>query len=201
MTFDREDLTPEPMALFVQWFEQACAIPGVHFPTAMTLSTVAADGVPNSRVVLLKDATGGRFRFYTNSHSTKGKELAHHAVAALNFYWDQLRRQVRVQGTVSQVSEQEADEYFASRPRLSQIGAWASLQSTPVESRAALDQRVEQLTLDFAGKTVTRPPHWTGFTVAPSRVEFWQEREGRLHDRFVYQLLSNGDWHVTRLYP
>lgn len=191
----------EPLRLFEAWFAEARRSEPNN-PDAMTLSTVDEDGFPNARMVLLKGADAQGFVFYTNTTSIKGRELAHAPRAALTLYWKSLQRQVRVRGPVAPVSPQEADAYFASRSRLSQIGAWASNQSTPLESRLAFEKAVARFTAKFAIGTVPRPPHWSGYRVTPLSIEFWHERPFRLHDRIVFRRSDAGlPWHKTRLYP
>ncbi|MCB2101911.1 MAG: pyridoxamine 5'-phosphate oxidase [Rhodobacterales bacterium] len=173
-------------------------------PNAMSLATVAADGRLGLRMVLLKDVDDRGFTFYTNTESRKGDDLHDNPRAALLFHWKSLRRQVRVEGAVERVTDAEADAYFASRPRLSQIGAWASIQSRPMEGRFELEKRVAEFTAKFHVGKVPRPPHWTGYRVVPDRVEFWVEMPFRLHDRVAYHLegpLDGGTWVPERLYP
>lgn len=167
----------------------------------MTLATVSPDGRPSARVVLLKSYADDGFVFFTNYDSRKGDDLKHHPQAAILFYWAALARQVRVEGVVKQVAQHESDEYFASRPRASQIGAWASPQSCVIPDRASLDQRVEELTRQFEQATVTRPPHWGGFRLLANSVEFWQGRADRLHDRLRYRRCQEGGWELERLAP
>lgn len=171
-------------------------------PTAMTLATADREGRVAARTVLLKDVDADGFVFYTNTQSSKGRQLAAHPHAALLFLWKTLRRQVqvKVEGAVVPVSAGEADSYFASRPRDSQIGAWASDQSQPLESREALLRRVEDFAAKFEGAPVPRPPHWSGFRVVPDMIEFWYGGEHRLHDRFRHRLVE-GVWVVQRLFP
>lgn len=169
---------------------------------AMTLSTVDADGRPSSRVVLLKAADRDGFVFYTNLESRKARELAHNPWAALCFWWPKLEWQVRVEGPVSRVSDEEADAYFTTRPRGSQIGAWASKQSEVLPSRELLELRVAELEREYHDREVPRPPHWSGLRVAPVRIEYWRNRANRLHDRELYlRERADAPWRVERLYP
>jgi pyridoxamine 5'-phosphate oxidase len=189
----------EPFRLFDTWFQEAKA-KEPNDPEAMTLATVGADGMPSVRMVLLKGVDPSGFVFYTNYESRKGQQLLAHPQAALCFHWKSLRRSVRVEGVAERTSPEEADAYFASRPRSSQIGAWASDQSRPLEGRFALEARVAKFTAKFAIGPVPRPPHWSGFRISPSRIEFWEDRPFRLHDRLVYTRDAEG-WATTRLYP
>jgi len=191
----------EPFRLFGEWFAEGKRAEPVN-PDAMALATVGADGLPNARMVLLKGFDERGFVFYTNLGSVKGHELAAAPQAALTFYWKSLQRQVRVRGEVEPVSAAEADAYFASRSRMAQIGAWASKQSTALESRLAFEQAVARYTAKFAVGPVPRPPHWSGYRVKPQDIEFWQERAFRLHDRIVFTRAdANAPWRKTRLYP
>ncbi len=196
----------EPFALFDSWLKDA-ERHEPEDPNAMALATVDKVGRPNLRMVLLKalDPPGRPdrgFVFYTNYESAKGEELQATPEAALDFYWKSLRRQVRVRGHVSQVSPEEADAYFATRPRSAQIGAWASQQSRPLESRFALEKAVALATARFHVGSVPRPPHWSGFRVTPLAIEFWHSRLSRLHERVVFARENAGDdWRKTRLYP
>ena len=188
----------EPFAPFRRWLDEAWQ--GEANAHAMTLATTALDGRPSARVVLLKGIDHRGFVFYTNLESRKAAELFANPNAALCFLWKSLNRQVRAEGTVQQVDDAEADEYFASRPRDSQIGAWASDQSQPLASRAELERRVDEYSGRFAEGAVPRPPHWSGFRLVPQRMEFWQERPYRLHDRFRF--IREGDgWRRERLFP
>jgi pyridoxamine 5'-phosphate oxidase len=197
------DFTQEqdPFALFQSWFEEAKKSEP-NDPNAMALSTVDADGLPNSRMVLLNGRDGEDFVFYTNTQSQKGTELLAQPKAALLFHWKSLRRQVRVRGAVSLVGDEMADAYFQSRPRDSRIGAWASQQSRPLESRFALEKAVALQAAKFGVGTIPRPPHWTGFRVSPVYLEFWRDGAFRLHDRVVFRRAQVGEpWARERLYP
>ncbi|SRR5579871_2975160 len=191
----------EPFRLFAAWFEEAKGAEPSD-PEAMALATVDADGLPNVRMVLLKGFDERGFVFYSNEDSRKGHELAANPQASLAFYWKSLRRQVRVRGSVATVSGAEADAYFASRPRSSQIGAWASKQSSPLESRYAFEKAIALKAAQFAVGAVPRPPFWVGYRVTPTVMEFWHERPFRLHDRVEFSRADAGAaWTKTRLYP
>lgn len=173
---------------------------GIPDPSAMALATVEKGYQPSVRIVLLKDFDERGFVFYTNYHGRKGRELLANAKAALCFYWFPLGSQVRIEGEVSKVSDAEADAYFATRPRQSQIGAWASRQSEPIENEGDLERRVEKYEKEFDGREVTRPPFWSGFRVSPEKMEFWENRPNRLHRRELY--VRKGDrWETSVLYP
>jgi pyridoxamine 5'-phosphate oxidase len=189
----------EPYRLFAAWLEEATASE-LNDPNALALATVDSGGMPNVRMVLLKGFDERGFVFYTNFESQKGVEILGSMKAAMCFHWKSLRRQVRVRGPVEQVSDEEADEYYASRPRGSRIGAWASRQSRPLESRFALEKAVAEYTARHAVGEIPRPPHWSGFRILPRTVEFWHDRPFRLHDRVVFEQNGN-DWEKTRLYP
>ena len=189
----------EPIGLFIEWLGEARAHE-VNDPNAMTLATVDADGLPDARMVLLKDVDARGFTFYSNRESAKGEQLTARPEAALVFHWKSLRRQVRVRGTVELVSAEEADAYFASRARESRIGAWASDQSRPIADRQALEAAVARKTERFGQGEVARPEHWTGWRLVPRTVEFWRDRPFRLHDRLVF--VRDGDgWATVRLQP
>ena len=191
----------EPLELFQKWMAEAQKVE-VNDPNAMALATVDEDGLPNIRMVLLKDADERGFVFYTNLNSAKGRELLASGKAALNFHWKGLRRQVRLRGKVELVSDAEADAYYASRPRGSRIGAWASKQSQPLESRFALEKRVTKYGAKYAVGKVPRPSWWSGFRLVPTEMEFWHDRPFRLHDRLVFRRSSrDGVWTKTQLYP
>lgn len=202
MGLERAELADDPIDQFRSWFADAEAHPAIAQANAMCLSTLGEDGHPQGRIVLLKGVEDGGFVFYTNLDSAKGRALRIHPRAALTFHWEPLGRQVRIQGGAEPVSPEEADAYFASRPRGSQVGAWASDQSQPLGGRDQLLRRVEELEQRYAGRDVPRPPHWSGFRVRPGSIEFWQAGEYRLHDRFRYDRGgSSGVWVVTRLNP
>jgi pyridoxamine 5'-phosphate oxidase len=191
----------EPFRLFAAWFEDAVRSES-HNPTAMALATVDADGLPNCRMVLMKGFDESGFVFYSNKESRKGGEIAGNARAALTFYWKSLDRQVRIRGAVSEVASAEADAYFATRARGAQIGAWASKQSAPLESRFAFEKAIALVAARYPIGDVPRPPYWIGYRVAPVAIEFWQERPFRLHDRIVFRREAPAaPWTKTRLYP
>ena len=197
--FEESDLTQTPFELFSLWLKFAKESSGFNDPNAMCLGTIDEEGYPDGRMVLLKSHDQNGFVFYTNFLSAKGRSLEKTPRASLTFYWDSIRRQIRIQGEVEKVRETEADNYFSSRPRLSQLGAWASLQSEILSSREVFEDRIAYYNEQFPG-IVPRPSHWSGYVIKPQRVEFWQDRRNRLHDRFCYRLL-NGTWEINRLYP
>jgi pyridoxamine 5'-phosphate oxidase len=191
----------DPIARFTTWYTEAVKAIPVD-PNAMVLSTVGPDGRPSARVVLLKGFDARGFVFYTNLESRKGMELAAHPAAALTFHFQPLARQVRVEGFVQPVSEEEADAYFAIRPRGSQVGAWASAQSAPLSGRAELEARFAEVEAQYAGQDIPRPPHWSGFRLVPDRLEFWVGRENRLHERDVFtRTRPDASWTLQHLYP
>jgi pyridoxamine 5'-phosphate oxidase len=190
----------EPFRLFAEWMKDAEA-KELNDPNAMAVATVDETGLPDVRMCLLKGFDEAGFVFYTNFESKKGREILSAKKAALLFHWKSLRRQIRIRGPVEVVSDAEADAYFASRARASRIGAWASRQSRPLESRFALEKAVAEYGLKFALGEVPRPPHWSGFRVVPQAIEFWHDRPFRLHDRLVFTRAPTGGWDKTRLYP
>jgi pyridoxamine 5'-phosphate oxidase len=189
----------DPFALFDQWFAEARAVE-VNDPEAMALATAGADGQPSVRMVLLKGHGPDGFVFYTNEQSAKGEQLSENPRTALLFHWKGLRRQVRVEGAVERVPGDEADAYFASRGRDSQLGAWASDQSRPLDQRATFERRFDEMAQRFEGGDVPRPPHWGGYRVIPDRIEFWRDREHRLHERRLFTR-GDGGWSEGLLYP
>lgn len=199
MPGDFHDAT-DPFSVFEEWFEQAKASEP-NDPNAMALATVDRDGLPDVRMVLLNGLDRRGFVFYTNLASAKGQELTGAPKAALVWHWKSLRRQVRARGPVEQVSDAEADAYYASRPRLSRIGAWASRQSQALASRAALEDAVAQREREFEGREPPRPEWWSGFRIVPTSIEFWIDMPFRLHDRAVFQSDGAGGWTKERLYP
>jgi pyridoxamine 5'-phosphate oxidase len=191
----------EPFRLFAKWFGDA-EKSEPNNPNAMALATVDADGLPDVRMVLLKGFDANGFVFYSNNGSAKGRELAANPKAALAFHWKSLDRQIRIRGTVAQVSDAESDAYFATRHRSAQLGAWASQQSRPLESRFAFEKAIALATAKYPVGTVPRPPYWIGYRVTPSQIEFWHERAFRLHDRIVFARETPvSPWTKTRLYP
>ncbi len=196
----RENLESSPLDQVRKWVDEALKV-NHDEPTAMTLATVDATGQPTQRVVLLKDINDTGFSFFTNYFSRKGGHLAENPKIAANIFWPRLERQVSIEGRVEKLSENASDSYFASRPRDSQIGAWASPQSTIIDEKKTLDNRFHQYFKKFEGQSVPRPPHWGGFVILPHRIEFWQGRPSRLHDRFVYQIMSSGQWDIIQLAP
>jgi pyridoxamine 5'-phosphate oxidase len=197
---DEKTIDRDPINLFRNWFDAAIAS-GSRLPESTTLATATPKGKPSARVVLLKQVDADGFVFYTNYRSAKAKELDENPHAALVFYWVGLDRQVRVEGRVARVSAAESDEYFKTRPRESQLGALASPQSEVIESREVLEERLSALEKEYRDREVPRPSHWGGYRLKPARIEFWENRPGRLHDRIVYDLQADGSWTVKRLAP
>jgi pyridoxamine 5'-phosphate oxidase len=196
---DLTKASEDPFLLFGAWLEMAIET-GENEPHGMVLSTTDGRNRPSSRVVLLRGFSHEGFTFYTNYASRKGLQLQANPTAALNFYWSSLEKQVRIEGLVSKIDPEQSEAYFASRPRESQIGAWASLQSRHLTDRSELEQKVENLTKEFADKDVPRPSDWGGYVIKPDYFEFWQGRQSRLHDRLEYKL-EGGQWVISRLYP
>lgn len=194
------DAHPNPFEQFKIWFDQAVAAE-LPEPNAMTIATATPDGKPSARMVLLKGYDQRGFVFYTNYQSNKGQQLIENPWAAITFWWAELERQVRIEGRVEKLTAAESDGYFNSRPKGSQLGAWVSDQSQVIPSREVLEQRLQQLKQDYENKEVPRPPHWGGFRVIPSEIEFWQGRPSRLHDRLLYNRGEDGDWVIKRLSP
>jgi pyridoxamine 5'-phosphate oxidase len=194
------NFSSDPIEQFGRWFDDAKACKAVLQANAMCLSTLDPDGFPDGRMVLLKGFDARGFIFYTNLESVKGRSLAAHAKAALTFHWDPLARQVRIQGTAERVSDAEADAYWTTRPRLAQIGAWASLQSQTLDRNRTFIKRLSEFAVQFGTGAVPRPPHWSGVRVIPTKIEFWRARRGRLHERFLYRQ-DGSQWQVERLYP
>ncbi|MET7483398.1 pyridoxamine 5'-phosphate oxidase [Streptomyces sp. NPDC005538] len=199
---DENDLAADPMTQFGRWFEEAVVQDLVYEPNAMVVSTADAEGRPSSRTVLLKDYDGQGFVFYTNYDSRKARELAANPYVSLLFPWHPMARQVLVNGTARRTGRDETAAYFRTRPHGSQLGAWASAQSSVIRSRTELESSYEELTARYPeGEQVPVPPHWGGFRIAPQTVEFWQGRENRLHDRLRYVAERDGSWRVERLGP
>lgn len=194
------DLPDNPLVLFEKWLHEAVNA-GVNEPTAMLVGTVSPEGTPATRTVLLKGLHDGKFIFYTNYESRKGKHLTQNPYISLSFIWHELERQVNIEGVATRVSPQESDEYFRKRPYKSRIGARISPQSEPIESRMQLIRKFVKESFRWGGKEVDRPEHWGGFAVTPTRIEFWQGRPSRLHDRFLYILQSKDTWKRERLAP
>jgi len=192
-------MPPDPMVQFGAWFENVVEA-NLHEPNAMTLATTSDEGRPSARTVLLKGYDGRGFVFYTNYEGRKARDLEANPACALLFYWGELERQVRVEGRASRLPGGESDAYFASRPRGSRLGAWASEQSRPVRDRSVLEERVRALEAEYEDREIPRPPFWGGYRVEPETIEFWQGRENRLHDRISYRR-EEGVWRLERLQP
>jgi pyridoxamine 5'-phosphate oxidase len=197
---DASRLAADPFTTFDAWMAEAWT----HEPedaNAMTLATTTPDGLPSARIVLLKGADARGFVFYTNKQSRKAGELAANSRAALLFHWKPLGRQVRIEGRVTDVTDAEADAYYATRPRISRLGAWASDQSRALPDRAVLERRLAEYDATYPGEDIPRPPHWSGYRLIPDRFEFWQNMPFRLHDRTIYTGAANGGWTVGKVYP
>ena len=195
------DFYSTPFLHFDAWYAEALAIPGIKYPNALTLATLGNDGFPESRILLLKGVENGCYLFFTNYLSAKGHQIDRHPKAGITFFWEQLGYQIRILGTLKKISAEQSDHYFQSRPRVSQLGAWASFQSQPLDSRDTLESRVLHLEEKYSeDESVPRPPHWGGYALTPVEFEFWAEKPFRLHDRFKYIKIEEG-WKKTRLYP
>lgn len=199
-TLSEKDVAASPIKQFNKWFNEALEAK-VPEPNAMTLATATPDGRPSARIVLLKGFDDEGFAFYTNYLSRKGKELAKNPNAALVFHWIELERQVRIEGTIEKLSKEQSDQYFHSRPKLSQIGALASPQSQEIADRKALEGKMSELEAEYADKEVPKPSYWGGYVLKPRLIEFWQGRRSRLHDRIVYKKVDNKSWKKVRLAP
>ncbi len=199
-SLSEKDIAKDPFGQFDRWWQEAIRS-GIDEPNAMTLATASADAMPDARVVLLKGFDSQGFTFFTNYNSAKGMELLENPRACLVFFWRELERQIRISGLVSVALGEVSDVYFNSRPEGSRIGAWASPQSEPIESRDWLEQTEKKYQEEWAGRSITRPPHWGGYLVKPTRIEFWQGRPSRLHDRLLYTLQNSGTWKIERLAP
>lgn len=195
-----EAVQDDPITQFKQWFDAALQSTILE-PNAMTLSTATADGKVSARMMLMKDFGERGFTFFSNYHSRKGEQLTSNAFAAITFWWYAQERQVRIEGRVQQLEDEEADKYFHSRPRGSQIGAWTSPQSKAIPDRKFLDKQFEEVEQRFTGKEIPRPEYWQGFLLVPERIEFWQGRPNRLHDRIEYLRQEDKGWHIQRLAP
>ena len=198
-TLNIQDVSLLPIEQFQIWFDEAISSALLE-PNAFVLSTVSNEGKPSARIVLLKGLDNG-FKFFTNYLSRKGTELTENPNACITFFWAELERQVRIEGLMEKVSIEESDEYFQSRPKGSQIGAWTSNQSMVIENREVLEEREKYLITKFGDNSIPRPPHWGGYRLVPTYIEFWQGRPSRLHDRIAYTLLENGEWKIERLSP
>ncbi len=198
-TLDKKDVNVDPVLQFEKWFKEAVDSK-VNDPNAMGISTVAADGKPSSRIVLLRNFDKNGFIFYTNYNSKKGTDISENPHAALLFFWPELERQVRIEGILRKQTPEESTAYFSSRPRESKLGAWTSEQSKPIADRNVLDKAYEESSKKFPGEEVPRPEYWGGYVLAPDRIEFWQGRASRLHDRILYTF-ENKNWNIERLSP
>lgn len=198
-TLDEKDVNANPIQQFEKWFHEAVDAK-VMEPNAMTVATVSPGGQPSARIVLLRNFSENGFVFYTNYTSRKGEEISANPKAALLFFWPELERQVRIEGTLTKQTAEESDSYFNSRPRSSRVGAWTSEQSKAIASREVLDDAYELLSKKYPGEDVPRPPYWGGYVLSPDAVEFWQGRPSRLHDRILYTL-EESNWRIARLAP
>lgn len=199
-SLSEEDVDTNPIKQFEKWFQQALAS-GIEEPNAMTLATSTTDGKPSARIVLLKGIKDNGFVFFTNYESKKGKQIHDNRFAGIVFFWKELERQVTIQGEIEKVSEQESDEYFASRPLESRIGAWSSPQSQVIENRKVLEKNVAYYSDKYQSQNIPRPSHWGGYILMPTLIEFWQGGAGRLHDRLQYSIDATNSWIIKRLAP
>jgi pyridoxamine 5'-phosphate oxidase len=199
-SLSENEVDRDPIRQFTRWWQETIASE-IDEANAMTLSTASAQGKPFARIVLLKGYDNNGFVFFTNYESKKGKEIGENPRATLLFFWKELERQVRIEGTVEKVNEKDSDAYFSSRPLESRIGAWASPQSRIIESRETLEANVQKIKQQFPGENIPRPPHWGGYIVVPETIEFWQGRPNRLHDRILYTLIAQNNWSIQRLAP
>ena len=197
---EEANVSKSPFVQFTKWLQNAVDA-GVMEPNAVTLATSSKEGFVDARIVLLRDFSTKGFSFFTNYNSIKGREIRHNKKACLNFFWPELQRQVRIKGTIEKLSSRASDQYFNSRPRESQIAAWASHQSEKLSDRNELENRFKEYEKKFYGRKIPRPPHWGGYCLKPVHVEFWQGRRSRLHDRIVYEKSRNNQWIILRLNP
>lgn len=195
-----KEVSQDPIKQFEKWFNDAIKA-GIHEPNAMTLATATNDGRPSARILLLKGFTQEGFIFYTNYLSRKGREMAKNPLASIVFFWGEMERQVRIEGTIEKVSKEESEAYFHSRPKLSQIGALASPQSQEIADRTVIESKMQQLEAQYTDSEVPKPSHWGGYILKPQLVEFWQGRQSRLHDRIVYKKADKKNWKIVRLAP
>ncbi len=199
-SLSEEDVDANPIKQFEKWFQQALAS-GIEEPNAMTLATSTTVGKPSARIVLLKKIKENGFVFFTNYESKKGKQMLDNPFACLVFLWKELERQIRIEGEIKKISDEESDEYFASRPLESRIGAWSSPQSQVIENRKVLEKNVAYFTNKYQSQNIPRPPHWGGYILIPTLIEFWQGGAGRLHDRLQYSSDAANPWTINRLAP
>jgi pyridoxamine 5'-phosphate oxidase len=199
-SLNESDVLPNALQQFTKWWDEALKS-DLDEVNAMTLATVKENNIPAARTVLLKGYNDNGFIFYTNYHSNKGKQIEQNCNAALLFFWAPLERQIRITGTLAKISEEESDAYFNSRPLGSKIGAWASPQSLPINDRTVIEENEKKYTEQFGNGIIPRPPHWGGYILKPTEIEFWQGRPSRLHDRLLYTLQRDGNWKIERLAP